>query len=334
MSEILDALKRSEAARLGEEAAKPMPAPVWHASKPRPVWPWLAVLGVSGVVLAGLWQNRSELWPERYPPTAEPELATSKGESPAEPPSQTAPPAQAEKPAHLRDPASNVSASVPVDPVAPNIQPDPAAPPYVAELAPIPAPTAVPPPAAPEANSAAPAEPEANSAAPAEPANEPPPMPAVAATQVPAPSSGSRPGEPPETALPVPTEPVPPADPGLAPAPGTPPQAPNQPAVAVDPMNTTVDPLAQATAAPAASANPDDLLPRYEDLPYTLRHDLPPVKFSLHRYAEDPNQRFVVYKERRISDNGVLGQDLWLKRVLPDGAVLEFRGTEFRVGRD
>lgn len=329
MSEILDALKRSEAARLGEDAvATPMPAPVWHASKPRPIWPWLAVLTVAGVVLVGVWQNRSELWPERYPAPAETDVEPSTRRAPSDAAQPSVAAAPAAKPEHLRaaDPTPEPVPPPPAVAPTPNaavsgapeestaeIQPDPSAPAYVAELAPVPAPLPVPPPAAP---------------AEATPPPPPPPMP----------SNGAEPPSQPAAAAGTSPDPALIAQPpAVAAAPDIPVEATAQPAI---------EPIGQVTGQPATDAvnpsppvaaepvNPDDLLPRYEELPYSLRRDLPPVKFSMHRYADDPNQRFVVYKERRISDNGVLGQDLWLKRVLPDGAVLEFRGMEFRVGRD
>lgn len=330
MSEILDALKRSEAARLGEDVAvTPMPAPVWHASKPRPIWPWLAVLTVAGVVLVGVWQNRSELWPERYPAPAETDVEPSTRRAPPEAPQPNVAATPAGKPEHLRaaDPTPepvptpppadastpDVTVSAAPEQSAAEIQPDPSAPAYVAELAPVPAPMPVPP-------TAAPAEATPPVVPPPPPPNgaELPSQPAAAAGTSPDPNLTTQP-------------------PAVAAVPDIPVEATAQPAieptvqVAAQPATDAVNPSPPVVAEPV---NPDDLLPRYEELPYALRRDLPPVKFSMHRYADDPNQRFVVYKERRISDNGVLGQDLWLKRVLPDGAVLEFRGTEFRVGRD
>ncbi|AVP99419.1 hypothetical protein C7S18_20590 [Ahniella affigens] len=327
MSEILDALKRSEAARLGDDAiATPMPAPVWHASKPRPIWPWLAVLAVIGVALAGTWQNRRELWPDRFPPLAEVDAPAASDSNPSGSKQPANPPAlaaSARKPAELqRQGAAPEPVPAPPSPApsgsaaensAADIQPDPSAPAYVAELAPIPAPAPVPP--SPVSQPPMPAEPGA--------------LPTVTPTNVTAPNPSSEPLAPAVN-----------ADASLAVEPPAVSVDPNVSAMAVMPtdppqnQSMPVDAANPAMPPDVASANPDDLLPRYEDLPYSLRHDLPPVKFSMHRYAADPNQRFVVYKERRISDNGVLDQDLWLKRVLPDGAVLEFRGTEFRVGRD
>ena len=74
-------------------------------------------------------------------------------------------------------------------------------------------------------------------------------------------------------------------------------------------------------------------LPVYTDLPYSLRRDLPVLRFSTYRYHDDPGQRFVVYQERRISEQGVLGQELWLREIHPNHLVLDFRGTLFTVPR-
>lgn len=88
-----------------------------------------------------------------------------------------------------------------------------------------------------------------------------------------------------------------------------------------------------AAAEPAAPAPPDEVLPRLEDLPYADRRDLPPLKFSMFRWHEDPGQRFVVFKERRVGEDGVLGQELWLREIRPDGVVLDFRGKRFFVAK-
>lgn len=76
-----------------------------------------------------------------------------------------------------------------------------------------------------------------------------------------------------------------------------------------------------------------EVLPRLEDLPYADRRDLPPLKFSMFRWHEDPGQRFVVFKERRVAEDGVLGQELWLREIRADGVVLDFRGKRFFVAK-
>ncbi|MBK8284093.1 MAG: general secretion pathway protein GspB [Ahniella sp.] len=102
------------------------------------------------------------------------------------------------------------------------------------------------------------------------------------------------------------------------------------------PNPAMVTPPAEAPApviepAPAQVTAPT--LPVYTDLPYSLRRDLPVLRFSTYRYHDDPGQRFVVYQERRVSEQGVLGQELWLREIHPDYLVLDFRGTLFTVPR-
>ncbi|MBK8284094.1 MAG: hypothetical protein IPK97_04050 [Ahniella sp.] len=125
MSQILDALKRSEAARAQSTETPVTLAPVWRTARRRPLWPlWLGLV-VMSVLAAGVWQNRSELWPERF---AQPEEESSRQTSPE--------PVAKPKPA----PADPVAAVPPPEVSEPNpaeaIQPDPAAPAEIAELAP------------------------------------------------------------------------------------------------------------------------------------------------------------------------------------------------------
>jgi len=97
--------------------------------------------------------------------------------------------------------------------------------------------------------------------------------------------------------------------------------------MAQPPASPSTPPPAEATppiAEPAA-------LPLWTDLPYTLRKDLPALKFTMYRWHENPGERFVVYKERRVMEDGVLGQELWVREIHPDHLVLEFRGTLFKV---
>jgi general secretion pathway protein B len=197
------------------------------------------------------------------------------------------------------------------------------------------------------ANASAPAppmnriKPTLNHAAPARQATAakrepapPKPMPssgleAVAAPTPIAPSTTDRPGSVAQLApvlLPAPLPP--PANAAAekratAPAPAKPltsaPVAPTKPSAAARPS-------APASAAPA--------LPSVWDLPYATRKDLPDLALTMHVYADDPHERFVVIKGERHGEGDDLGDGVTLREIRPDGMVLEFKGTRFVYPRD
>jgi general secretion pathway protein B len=100
--------------------------------------------------------------------------------------------------------------------------------------------------------------------------------------------------------------------------------APNAP-IAADAANET-------KPAPAAPDDVGGAQPYYE-LPFSVRKDLPPIKLSMHVYAADPRQRFVVLNDSRMSQ-GDSQDDLTLREIRPDGVVIDFHGQRFFYPRD
>ena len=144
-----------------------------------------------------------------------------------------------------------------------------------------------------------------------------------------APSTTDRPGR------------VAPLAPVVLPAPLPPPAnaAAQKPAAAPAPAH----PVASAPIAPtnpAPPARPDTAaaaalaLPSVWDLPYATRKDLPDLTLTMHVYAGDPHERFVVIKGERHVEGDDLGDGLTLREIRPDGMVLEFKGTRFVYPRD
>lgn len=134
---------------------------------------------------------------------------------------------------------------------------------------------------------------------------------------------------------------VPPAASTKPPALATPPAAP--PATAAKPSadgkpatpNATVAPPAQPPAAARpASAPAQPSLPSVWDLPYATRKDLPELTLTMHVYAGEPSERFVVIKGERHVEGDDLGDGVALKEIRPDGLVLEFKGQRFVYPRD
>lgn len=66
-----------------------------------------------------------------------------------------------------------------------------------------------------------------------------------------------------------------------------------------------------------------------DSLPADLRQALPALHLDVHAYAKDPAERFVVINLQRYHIGDLLAEGPKLVDILPQGAVLEFRGATF-----
>ena len=123
-----------------------------------------------------------------------------------------------------------------------------------------------------------------------------------------------------------------PASPADAMAPGVPPAA-------ADVVEPTPVPAPDTAASPvpaagiAADAPDTTRLPRLVDLPAAERGTLPPMKLSMHVYAPDPAQRFVILDGRRLQEGGALAEGVFVQAITRDGLVLSVRGQPYWLGR-
>lgn len=69
-------------------------------------------------------------------------------------------------------------------------------------------------------------------------------------------------------------------------------------------------------------------VPHRDELPAGLRARLPALEVGMHRWHEDPRERFVLISGRRVNEGDVAGQQLWLREIRRDGLVLQF-GDDF-----
>jgi general secretion pathway protein B len=81
-------------------------------------------------------------------------------------------------------------------------------------------------------------------------------------------------------------------------------------------------------AAPSMSAQP------YSELPFSFRKSLPELRLSMHVYMAEPAQRFVILNDSRIGEGDKTNDDVYVREIRPDGAVLEFQGQRFFYPRD
>lgn len=86
-------------------------------------------------------------------------------------------------------------------------------------------------------------------------------------------------------------------------------------------------PAAQPAAAPAR-----DALPGADEL--TARGSLPALHLDLHVYATQPQQRFIFVNSRKYREGDTLAEGPVIEQITADGAVLNFRGSRFKLAND
>lgn len=87
-----------------------------------------------------------------------------------------------------------------------------------------------------------------------------------------------------------------------------------------------------ARAAPVpVSAPADDGLPTLSGLPDAVRRDVPKVAFGGYMYSPNPADRLVLVDKALRHEGEEVAPGLMLEKLLPKGAVLNFRGYRYRV---
>jgi general secretion pathway protein B len=99
------------------------------------------------------------------------------------------------------------------------------------------------------------------------------------------------------------------------------------------PTVKTDTPRPETKTAPVAPPLEADVTPYYA-LAFAVRKELPPLKLSMHVYAADPKQRFVILNDSRMSEGDSSPDGLDLRSIRPDGVILEFKGQQFFYPRD
>jgi general secretion pathway protein B len=140
----------------------------------------------------------------------------------------------------------------------------------------------------------------------------------------------------PET-LAITAPPAPPPAPVRAPEP-----EPVHPRVAARPAPPRPVPAAPAAPAPAAPAPvapapvaarsaPEDSLPFLQQLPEARRRDIPRVTFGGYMYSANPSDRLLIVDKALRHEGEEVAPGLVLEKLLPKAAVMNYRGTRFRV---
>lgn len=91
--------------------------------------------------------------------------------------------------------------------------------------------------------------------------------------------------------------------------------------------------VAPAAATAAAAAPPGEDLPRLDQLGGPQREALPPLKQTMHVYAEQPADRFVLIDGHRYREGDRLAANLQLSEIRRDGTVFVLDGLRFLLPR-
>ncbi|MCC6440009.1 MAG: general secretion pathway protein GspB [Rhodanobacteraceae bacterium] len=112
-----------------------------------------------------------------------------------------------------------------------------------------------------------------------------------------------------------------------------------EPAPATSTAVVAQQPAADAPATPTprdaaatAPAQPVESLAMVWELPLATRRELPAIAISMHVFAENPAQRFIILNgQRQVQGDDIGG--LKLVEIRKDGAVFEFSGQRFLYPR-
>jgi general secretion pathway protein B len=89
-----------------------------------------------------------------------------------------------------------------------------------------------------------------------------------------------------------------------------------------------------APAAPVAAATkpaPEDNLPFLQQLPDAKQRDIPRVTFGGYMYSANPSDRLLIVDKALRHEGEEVAPGLVLEKLLPKAAVMNFRGTRYRV---
>jgi general secretion pathway protein B len=95
---------------------------------------------------------------------------------------------------------------------------------------------------------------------------------------------------------------------------------------------------APVAAAPVADAHPLAVAPAPEEtvrtlaeLPEAVRREVPKVTFGGYMYSPNPADRLVLVDKTLRREGEEVAPGLMLEKLLPKGAVLNYRGNRYRV---
>jgi general secretion pathway protein B len=127
----------------------------------------------------------------------------------------------------------------------------------------------------------------------------------------------------------APTAPTAPAAPRASEAHSAP--ASGRSVAGADARNTAAQPATPAPAPVARASAPEDGLPLLQQLPEAVQAQVPRVSFGGYMYSANPADRLVLIDKGLRHEGEEVAPGLVLEKLLPHAAVMNFRGTRYRV---
>lgn len=82
----------------------------------------------------------------------------------------------------------------------------------------------------------------------------------------------------------------------------------------------------------SASSNAEQRIEEINELPDSVRNNLPAMTFSFHVYSESPQQRTIIINDRRVREGDEISAGLTLQSITPDGVILLFEQHRIHIG--
>ena len=98
------------------------------------------------------------------------------------------------------------------------------------------------------------------------------------------------------------------------------------------PESVPAKPAARVSAAPADLADP--AMPRYEELVANGSLDVPQLHIDLHFYHPEAQRRLIYINSQKYGEGETTKEGPVISDIRPDGATLNYRGTDFFLSRD
>jgi len=131
---------------------------------------------------------------------------------------------------------------------------------------------------------------------------------------------------------PVAAAPVPAPVVAVAPVASPPPVAVARVEPVVRPRKAAVPAAPVAPVVAPASAPTEENIRYAKDLPLEIQQQLPRVGFGGYMYSDNAADRLVLVDKTLRHEGEEIAPGLMLEKLLPKGAVLNYRGTRYRVG--
>ncbi len=87
-----------------------------------------------------------------------------------------------------------------------------------------------------------------------------------------------------------------------------------------------------AMLAPAVPLVTDNT-PLLQQMPREFQRSLPPLSVTIHVYSHEASQRILFINNREYRKGGEIEGGVRVEDIVPDGAILSYRGERFKLGR-